>query len=56
MKKLLSNGTILVGHSLHNDLRGKCHEHFVWPCLPVSVYMKGVNSVVFSFSGTQFIE
>lgn len=30
MKKLLYNGTILVGHSLYNDLRGKCHEHFVW--------------------------
>lgn len=28
MKKLLSKGAILVGHSLHNDLRGKFDKRF----------------------------
>lgn len=55
MKKLLSDGTILVGHSLNNDLRGKCREHFCLTvslnllCLLVFEYMKGMTSVELFF-------
>lgn len=59
MKKLLWNGTILAGHSLHNDLRGKCHKHFIlFGCLNLLLifeYMKGITSVEIIFLGCIFI-